>query len=317
MEVLRMKIVLVGQALFGKDCLEVLLKQGEQVVGVITIPDDFRGRPNPLKDFAREKKIPVFQPLGKSPQRLKDPQVIAIAKDLKPDLFVLAFVSDIMPYSVIKLATLGGINYHPSLLPKYRGGSAINWALINGEKETGITVHYVDEGIDTGDIILQEKVEISPADTVASLYYDKLYPLGVKLIAEAVEYIRKGIAPRIPQNSDKATYQPMITEEDVIIDWKNGAEEIYNLIRGSNPSPGAQTIFRGETIKIWEAQIIPSSLVSEPGEVAEIMEGQGFTVGTGNEIMLIKKVQQSGKAKISAEQFSKQVDLKPGESMVG
>jgi methionyl-tRNA formyltransferase len=312
-----MKIVLVGQALFGKDCLEVLLKQGEQVVGVITIPDDSRGRPNPLKDFAEEKNIPVFQPSGKSPHRLKNPQVMAIAKDLKPDLFVLAFVSDIIPYSVIKLATLGGINYHPSLLPKYRGGSAINWAVINGENETGVTVHYVDAGIDTGDIILQEKVKISQVDTVGSLYYDKLYPLGVKLIAQAVERIRKGTAPRIPQDSDNATYQPMITENDVKIDWKNGAEAIYNLIRGSNPSPGAQTIFRGEAIKIWDAQITPLSLASNPGEVAEIIEGQGFTIGTGSETMLIKKVQQPGNTKISADQFSKTVDLKAGESMVG
>lgn len=312
-----MKIILVGQALFGKDCLEVLLNQGEQVMGVITIPDDPKGRPNPLKDFAEEKNIPVFQPLGKSPQRLKNTQVLAIAKDLKPDLFVLAFVSDIMPYDVIKLAALGGINYHPSLLPKYRGGSAINWAVIMGENETGITVHYVDRGIDTGDIILQEKVEISPEDTVGSLYYDKLYPLGVKLIAQAVEGIRKGTAPRIPQDSNKATYQPMITEDDVKIDWKNGAAKIYNLVRGSNPSPGAQTLFRGEKLKIWDAQIIPSRLASEPGVVVEIREDQGFIIGTGNGMMLIKKVQQSATAKISADQFAKQVQLKPGESMAG
>jgi methionyl-tRNA formyltransferase len=139
----------------------------------------------------------------------------------------------------------------------------------------------------------------------------------VKLIAQAVERIRKGTAPRIPQDSDKATYQPMITENDVKIDWKNEAEAIYNLIRGSNPSPGAQTIFRGEAIKIWDAQIIPSSLASNPGEVVEIIEGQGFTIGTGSEMMLIKKVQQPGNAKISADQFSKTVDLKAGESMVG
>lgn len=312
-----MKIVLVGQALFGKDCLEVLLNQGEQVVGVITIPDDSRGRPNPLKDFAEGKNIPVFQPPGKSPQRLKNPQVRAIAKDLKPDLFVLAFVSDIMPEDVIKLATFGGINFHPSLLPKYRGGSAMNWAVIKGENETGVTVHYVDQGIDTGDIILQEKVEISPEDTVGSLYYNKLYPLGVKLIAQAVAGIRKGTASRIPQDSDKASYQSMITEDDVIIDWKNGAAEIYNLIRGANPSPGAQTLFRGEKIKIWDAQIIPSRLASEPGAVVEIKEGHGFSIETGNGTMLIKKVQQPGAAKIAADQFAKQVQLKLGETMAG
>lgn len=310
-----MKIVLVGQALFGKDCLEALLNQGEQVVGVITIPDDLRGRPNPLKDFAAEKNIAVFQPPGKIPQRLKDPQVLAITKELKPDLFVLAFVSDIMPDDVIKLATFGGINYHPSLLPKYRGGSAINWAVIKGEKETGVTIHYVDQGIDTGDIVLQEKVEISSKDTVGSLYYDKLYPMGVKLIARAVAGIRKGTAPRIPQDAEKATYQPMITEDDVKIDWKNGATEIYNLVRGSNPSPGAQTLFRGEKIKIWDAQVIPSRIASEPGTVVEIKEGQGFSIGTGSGTMLIKKVQQSGTAKIAADQFAKQVQLKPGESM--
>jgi methionyl-tRNA formyltransferase len=311
-----MKIILIGQALFGKDCLEALIEQGEEVVGVMTIPDDPTGKPNPLKAFAAQKNISIFQPPGKSPNRLKDPQVIEIAKDLKPDLFVLAFVSDIIPYTVIKMAKQGAINYHPSLLPKYRGGSAINWAIINGEHQTGVTIHYVDEAVDAGDIILQEKVTITPTDTVGSVYYDQLYPLGVRLIAEAVELIRKGIAPRIPQDQKKATYQPIITENDVAIDWHDSSETIVNLIRGANPSPGAHTVFRSQKLKIWEGQIFESSLESDPGEVGQVINDQGFTVGTANGSIVIKKVQIQGKTKVSAAQFAEALNIKSGEYLL-
>lgn len=308
-----MKIVLIGQALFAKDCLESLLQQGEDVVGVITIPDDSKGKPYPVKNLAREKNIPVCQPPGKSPNRLKDRSVIAMVKDLKPDLFVLAFVSDIMPYEVIKMSTYGGINYHPSLLPKYRGGSAINWAIINGEKETGVTVHYIDEGIDTGDIVLQESVVIDPKDTLGSVYFNKLYPLGVQLITQAVKLIREGNAPRILQNESQASYQPMIMEEDVKIDWNQTSETICNLIRGSNPSPGAYSMFRDEKIKIWDGELSKDYPEASAGEVVEVMAGKGFTVASGNGSLLIKKLQRLNETKISSLEFDEEVNLKPGE----
>ena len=183
-----MRIIFVGQAPFGKDALDALLQKNEFIAGVITIPD-MAGENNPVKAFADEKNLPVLQPA-----KLKDPEAIDWVKNLQPDLLVLAFVTDFVPKKMIDISTHGGINYHPSLLPKYRGGSAMNWAIIRGEKETGVTIHQIDEKVDTGPIILQEKVAIQPDDTLKSLYFKKLYPLGIKMIPEAVRLIREGKA---------------------------------------------------------------------------------------------------------------------------
>jgi len=309
-----MKIILIGQALFGKDCLEALLNQGEEIVGVITVPDDPKGRPNPLKELALEKSISMLQPSGNIPNRLKNPVVVSMVKDLKPDLFVLAFVNDIMPYEVIKSATLGGVNYHPSLLPKYRGGSAINWAVIKGEKETGVTVHFINQRVDTGDIILQEKVTIESEDNVGSLYFNKLYPLGVKLISQAVKLIREGNAIPTAQDENQASFQPMITENDVKIDWENPPETIHDLIRGSNPSPGAHARFRGEKIKIWEAEI--SGIVpGRPGEVTDIIEGKSFKIASVRGSIIVKRIQLLGEKKMTAQEFIEKIGLKQGEQL--
>ena len=189
-------------------------KKNEFIVGVITIPD-MSGQRNPVKAFADEKNIPVRQPA-----KLRDPEAIEWVDNLQPDLLVLAFVTDFVPKKMIDISTRGGINYHPSLLPKYRGGSAMNWAIISGEMETGVTIHQIDEGVDTGPIILQEKVAIEPDDTLKSLYFKKLYPLGIKMIPEAVRLIREGKAKPSPQNDSEASYQPVINEKDVIINWE-------------------------------------------------------------------------------------------------
>lgn len=311
-----MRIIVVGQAPFGKDCLEALLGQGENVVGVITVPDDPRGRPNPVKDLALEKGIPLIQPEGRYPHRLGSPEVAPWARDLRPDLFVLVFVTDFMPLETIKIATHGGINYHPSLLPKYRGGTAINWAVINGEKVTGVSIHYIDQGVDTGDIILQEKVTIEPEDTVGSVYFDKLYPLGVKLIKEAVALIREGKARGIPQDESQASFQPVITGDDVKIDWGRPLSQVYDLVRGSTPSPGAHTLFRGERLVIWDSR--PREGVvkgQEPGRVTAVPEAGGFEVAAGDGRLLVTRVQLPGKAKLPAEEFIQQVGLKPGEKL--
>ncbi len=309
-----MRIILVGQAPFGKDCLQALLEQGENVAGVITVPDDPRGkRPNPVKELAVEKNIPLLMPEGKNHHRLENPSVIPWVKELKPDLFILVFVTDFMPLEVIKMASLGGINYHPSLLPKYRGGTAINWAVINGEKETGVTIHYIDDGVDTGDIILQGKVPIEDSDTVGTVYFNKLYPLGIKLIKEAAALIREGRAPRIPQEESSASFQPVISEKDVLIDWNQPTRIIYNLIRGSNPSPGAVAAFRGEPIKIGESQINGEVKDSKPGEIAGLVEGKGFKVTTADGSLLVTRVQRAGEGKIPGVEFMEKMDLKLGE----
>lgn len=310
-----MRIILVGQAAFGKDCLEALLEQGENVVGVVTIPDEPGDkRPNPVKELAMEKNIPVLQPEGRSPHRLKHPSVLPWLKDLKPDLLALVFVTDFMPYEVIKQATLGGINYHPSLLPKYRGGSAINWAVIGGETETGVTIHFIDEGVDTGDIILQEKVTVEANDSVGFVYFKKLYPLGIRLVKDAVRLIREGKAPRIPQDHSQSSFQPVITENDVRINWERPAWEIHNLIRGANPAPGAHTTLRGEKIKLWESEMQEAN-PETPGEILSIVEGAGFQVASGDRALLITRVQKAGEGKTPAAEFMTSAKLQPGEKL--
>jgi methionyl-tRNA formyltransferase len=308
-----MRTIVIGQAPFGKDCLQALVNQGENVVGAVTVPDvPGAKRPNPFKELAVEMKLPLLQP-----RLLKDPEVYEWIKDLSPDLLALVFVTSFVPKEVISLATLGGINYHPSLLPKYRGGNAIPWALICGEKETGVSIHYIDEGVDTGDIVLQESVPIDPDDTTVSLYFNKLYPLGVRLVAEAVRLIREGRAPRIPQDSRLASFQPVLKEKDTVIDWRQTAENIYNLIRGSMPSPGASTTFRGEKMIVLEAQLQKEekpAYYSNAGEIIDIVPGWGPVVATGKGLLQLKTV-QAGREKIPAVQWMENIKLQKGERL--
>ncbi|QGP92001.1 Methionyl-tRNA formyltransferase [Neomoorella glycerini] len=305
-----MRIIFIGQAPFGKDCLQALLDQGEDIAGVLTVPDrPGQKGPNPVKELALERGLPLLQPA-----RLKEPEALTWVKNLRPDLLVLAFVTDIVPRTMIDLATCGGINYHPSLLPKYRGGSAMNWAIINGETETGVTIHQIDAGIDTGPIILQQKVAIDPDDTVKSLYFEKLYPLGVQMVAEAVRLIREGKANPVPQDERQASFQPVIKEADVRIDWRQNAQKIYNLIRGSNPNPGAWTTFRGEKLKIWEATSCRGQ--GDPGTIIEIAGEEGFVIATGEGAILARRVQHgSSPDKMPATQFVTAAAIQPGEQV--
>ncbi|SMB89170.1 methionyl-tRNA formyltransferase [Thermanaeromonas toyohensis ToBE] len=301
-----MRIVFLGQAPFGRDCLKALVDQGEKIVGVLTIPDQpGQKAPNPVKELALELGLPLLQP-----PRLKDQAVIDWVASLKPDLLVLAYVTQFVPKAMIDLATYGGINFHPSLLPKYRGGSAMNWAIINGETETGITIHQIDEGVDSGPIILQEKVPIDPDDSVKTLYFGKIYPLGVKMVAEAVRLIREGKAQPIPQDESQATFQPVIKEKDVGIDWTKPTQTIYNLIRGSDPTPGAWCLFRGEKLKIWEAK--PSSGRGTPGEVLSLLD-DGFVVATADGAILARRVQYGGGGKVPAAEWAKEQGLQVGD----
>lgn len=305
-----MRIIFIGQAPFGKDSLAALIQQGENIVGVITVPDlPGQKRPNPVKELALEQGLPLLQPA-----KLKHPESVAWVRELEPDLLVLAFVTQFAPLEMINSATHGGINYHPSLLPKYRGGSAINWAVISGERETGVTIHMIDEGVDTGPVILQEKVDIGPEDTVKSLYFEKLYPLGIKLIARAVALIREGKVRPIPQDESKASFQPVITVSDTVINWKHPTQRVYDMIRGSNPSPGAVTSFKGRELKIWEAK--PYPLQGRAGDIIEIIEDRGFVVSTADGGILVQKVQFDG-AKIAAADFSKNQGLRVGERLGG
>jgi len=304
-----MRVLLIGRDSFGKDCLKALLEQGEDLVGVITVPDNAgQTKANPTRDFATEAAIPLLLPSS-----LKDLKVPDCVESRLPELIVLAFVTEIIPKAIFDIPKFKTINYHPSLLPRYRGGSAINWAIINGETETGVTIHYIDAGIDTGDIILQERVPIYPQDTVASLYFERLYPIGVRMIAETVRMIGEGKAPRIKQDNSQASYQPILQEKHVIIDFGKSVQKVHDLIRGSNPHPGATTYLRGKKIKIWNSQIIRENIKqSRPGEILQFVP-QGIMIAAADGGILAEKLQMEGGKKVSAVDFVNATKIMVGE----
>ena len=303
-----MRIVLIGQAAFGEKVLEALVKRGEEVVGVYT-PPDISGKTNPLQQLALELGIPTFQP-----KRMRAPEVYDEYIKLKPDLNVMAFVTDILPESILKHPKLGTIQYHPSLLPKHRGGSAINWAIIKGETKTGLTIFWPDKGIDTGPILLQKEVEITPDDTVGSLYFNKLFPLGIEAIAESIELIRRGAAPRIPQDESQASYEGLCTEKDAVINWLQPVSKIYDLIRGTNPQPGAITNFAGRRFKVFDSELQAGVSGGSPGEIVDITS-QGFVVAATDGAIVVRRVQPEGSPKTGAAEFAEQAGLRVGDKI--
>ena len=303
-----LRIVLIGQAAFGEQVLEALFQKGANVVGVFGPPDP-PGKPSPLSQSAERKGIPVYQPT-----KMRAPEVYAAFAKLQPDLNVMAFVTDIVPQRILDHPRLGSIQFHPSLLPKHRGGSAINWAVINGEPRTGLTIFWPDRGIDTGPILLQKEVEVLPDDTTGSLYFNKLFPLGVEALVEAVEMIRNGTAPRIPQDESQATYEPLCTEERTAIDWSKPVTQVYNLIRGANPQPGASAIFQGKPLKIFDVQRRESPRAAAPGEVLAL-EREGFLIAGNGGAILVKRVQPQGGAKIKSPEFTAASGLQVGDRL--
>jgi len=303
-----MRIVCIGQAAFGEKVLQKLTERGEEVVAVYT-PQDTAGKRNPLKELAIQMGIPVFQP-----RSMRVPQVYEEYTKLKPDLNVMAFVTSVLPDSILNYPTMGTIQYHPSLLPKHRGGSAINWAIINGETKTGITIFWPDRGVDTGPILLQKEVEISPDDTVGSLYFEKLFPLGIEALVEAIELIKKGMAPRIPQDESQATHEGLCTEKDAIINWSAPVDRVYNLIRGTNPQPGATTYFHGKKLKIFDSKPIYDITGGLPGQIVD-SSADGFVVSLKRGAILVQEVQMNKSSKVEATEFARQARLASGDRL--
>jgi methionyl-tRNA formyltransferase len=303
-----MRIVCIGQAAFGEKVLRKLTERGEEVVAVYT-PQDTAGKRNPLKEFAIRMGIPVFQPGS-----MRAPEVYEEYTRFKPDLNVMAFVTSILPDSILYYPKMGTIQYHPSLLPRHRGGSAINWAIINGETKTGITIFWPDRGVDTGPILLQKEVEISPDDTVGSLYFEKLFPLGIEALAEAVELIKKGMAPRIAQDESQATYEGLCTEKDAIINWFAPIDRVYNLIRGTNPQPGATTHFHGKKLKIFDTKPVYDIAGGLPGQIID-SHADGFVVSLKRGAILVQKVQMNKSSRVEATEFARQARLAPGDRL--
>jgi len=303
-----MRIILVGQGPFGEKVLKALIERGEDVVGVISPPDK---RGEMMKELAERSGIAFFRPT-----QMKDPKVYDGYMKLKPDLAMLAFVTDIIPERLLDIPLLGTICYHPSLLPRHRGASAINWAIIMGDTRTGLTIFWVDKGIDTGPILLQREIEIGPNDTTGSLYFSTLFPMGVDAMIEAVELIKKGKAPRIPQDDSKATYEPPCDDRVAAVDFEKSIVDVYNFIRGCDPQPGAYTTFRGKKVRLYDATMKSLTMEKRNGEIISFdQEGVGIAVKGG--IIKIGKLRPEKREKIGAVEFAKLVDLKVGERFGG
>ncbi|MFA4834993.1 MAG: methionyl-tRNA formyltransferase [Dehalococcoidia bacterium] len=299
-----MRIILIGQAAFGASVLEAMLKKGENVIAVYAPPDTPGGKPDPLKQMAVVKDIPVHQHA-----RMRNREVIEEYKKLQPDLGVMAFVTDIVPLVILECPRLGTIQYHPSLLPKHRGGSAMNWPIMKGETKTGLTIFWPDDGLDTGPILMQKEVEITPDDTLGTLYFGKLFQMGVDALMKSIDLVLQGKAPRIPQDESLATYEGLCGEENAVIDWQKPVRQVYNLVRGTNPSPGANTLLRGKKFKIYDCEPIIQDTVAVPGEIVEIAD-KGFTVACQGGCLLVKRVQAAGSPKLSAAEYAQTAGLK-------
>ena len=303
-----MRIILIGQAAFAEKTLEKLLDKGEEILAVYCPPDIPGGKPDPVKQKALQLGIPVRQH-----KSFKTPEVREEFVALNADLAILAFVSYIVPPQVFSVPRLGSICFHPSLLPKYRGASAINWALIKGESVTGLTLFWVDKGIDTGPILLQKQVKVEPDDTTGSLYFNKIFPLGIDAISEAVDLIKASNPPRIVQDESKATYDPPCGDEHAKIDWSKPAQEIYNLIRGCDPQPGAHTTWQGKMVRIFDARLQANASSMAVGQITGI-GGEEIVIALNGGTLSVKRMRGEG-AKISGAEFAKQVDLKVGDRL--
>ncbi len=256
-----MNILFMGTPDFAKESLEAIYNAKYNIIGVVTNPDKPKGRgmkmlASPVKEFALEKNIPVFQPL----KVRKNTEFIEEIKELKPDVMCVVAYGKILPKEILDIPQFGCINVHGSLLPKYRGAAPIQWAVINGDKETGITTMYMDVGMDTGDMILKEKVSIGENETTGELW-DRLSKIGGELLVKTLKLIEAGNAPRTKQGEDY-TIAPMLDKEMSKIDWENKtAEQIKNLIRGLNPIMGAYTFVNGKKLKIWKAQVVEENKI--------------------------------------------------------
>ncbi len=291
-----MRIALLGQAAFGADVLKGLLEHGHEVPGVFC-PADRGARPDPLAEAARAAGAPLFQPA-----HLRDQEAYAAMLSLQAELGVLAFVTDIVPPQVFSAPRLGSIQYHPSLLPRHRGSSAINWAVINGETVSGLTIFWVDQGIDTGAILLQKTVAIGPAETTGEIYFNKLYPLGVAALLEAVELIARGQAPRIPQDHSRATYEPSCDERLAALDWSRPGVAVFNFLRGCDPQPGATTTFRGEKVKLYNAAFSEESPPAAAGEILAVSD-RGLKLAVAGGAILISRFRTKELGKVKAPEF--------------
>jgi methionyl-tRNA formyltransferase len=296
------RLIFMGTPQFALPSLEALLTAGEEVAAVVTQPDRPRGRgqivtPSPVKQLALDWNLPVLQPA-----RLKDPELIRRLQALEPELTIVVAYGRIFPHDILALPSVGSLNVHASLLPRYRGAAPINWALIRGEKETGVTVQWLRYALDSGPIFLQERVPITPEDNVGSLY-TRLAERGAVLLVQALEMLRRGEAVQIPQNEAEATLAPPISREMRQIHWELEAAEVAGWIRGLDPKPGAATLWKGKVLKVFGARVKKTERRStSPGTVLRLTP-QGLEIACGQGSVTVKELQLAGHKRLEIAEF--------------
>ena len=299
-----MRVALFGQAAFGRDVLGALREAGERVVGV-SAPVAVGGASDPLGEAASEAGIPVLDT-----RSLRDPEPLAALRAWEPDLLVFAFVTEIVRPDVLAVPRRGTIQYHPSLLPRHRGRSAMNWAIAAGETVTGLTIFWVDEGVDTGPILLAREVPLGRDDTVGSLYFERLYPMGVEALVEAVGLVAAGAAPRTPQEEVLATYEPAMGPRHAAVDWSRAARPLYDHIRGCDPQPGASALLGESEIRLFDAALRPASDRTPPGTVLAHTDAGAVEVAVIGGVLTVGRVQRAGESKRPAAEL-----LAPGDRL--
>lgn len=297
-----MRVVFMGTPDFAVGTLEALLEAGHEVVAVVTQPDKPKGRgktlmPTPVKEAALARMIPVLQP-----KKVREPEFVETLRKIGPDVIVVAAFGQIISKEILEMPRYGCINVHASLLPAYRGAAPIQWAVINGDKESGVTIMRMNEGLDTGDIIDKVVVPLDENETGGSLF-DKLSAAGAKLCAEVLEKLENGTAVFEKQPELSTTdYAAMIDKKMGKINWERPAKEIEQLIRGLNPWPSAYTFMKGKSLKLWTASVVYEEREAVPGEIVEIRK-EGILVKTGEGLLLIRELQLEGKKRMDTAAF--------------
>lgn len=306
-----MKILFMGTPDFAAAVLGALCDAGMEVTGCVSQPDKQKGRghkvvPTDTKIEAEKRGIKVYQP-----EKIKNGEMLPVLEEIKPDVIVVAAYGKILPKYILDYPKYGCVNVHASLLPKYRGAAPIQWAIINGEKVTGVTTMLMGEGLDTGDMLLKSETEIGEYETAEELF-DRLAKLGGSLIVKTLNELEKGNITPQKQNEDESTYAPMISRETGIIDWTKTAGEISKLICGMNSWPLASTTYKGERLKIAEAQIINEDSGEEAGKILSLDKGKGLKVACGEGMIYIKVAQFPNSKKMNIEDYARGHEIEIG-----
>ncbi len=309
-----MKIAIVGQQDFGKTVLESFLARGDEIAAVFCAPEKEGARPDALCLAAQEKGLQVHQ--FKS---LRAPEAAQAMRDANADIGIMAFVLQFAPQEFVNIPRHGTIQYHPSLLPKYRGPSSINWPIIKGETQTGLTIFRPSDGLDEGAVILQKQTPIGPDDTLGTVYFEHLFPLGVQAMLEAADLVVAGKHQETVQDESQASYEGWCRTGEVKIDWAKPVDHVYNLIRGANPAPGAWTTLSGRKLQIFDARkIVFRRFADVPGKIGEVtgVTAQSFKITSqGGSIEVLKAKFEDGK-KVSGGELAQAGGIKAG-SMLG